>query len=316
MRLAAFSKVFPEQSIAVEDCVIAAGHQPLEAKAFRRIFGINEVRKWTPEFNIADVLPKLFDDMQKNQDAGASPPDTFIYVHACPLHAMSAADPLETLQSLHPFLANVDQVYEMDQNCCAGLFWALEAAQNMLKRGTTKSVAIVAGESFSDLPTAERYMPACTILGDAFTGIMVDAKTTGTQISDIVLHSNPDFHFGLYATDKEVHAFNRAQVRLTSDVLDEMGFEPTSGEPILPHNINSFTWDQYCATSGAKRDDIWLNLLAEYGHCCCTDAFLNVDRFQADSAINSAVLVGVGQGGFVGACRMNKPAQGGVHATG
>ncbi|MEP4199140.1 MAG: hypothetical protein ABJL99_26235 [Aliishimia sp.] len=312
MRLASFSRVFPEQTIAVEDCVMAAGNQPLEAKAFRRIFGIDEVRKWQDDFNISDVLPKMLDDLQHGQSVL---PDAFIYVHACPLHATSAGPTLASLQETHPFLADVDQIYEMDQNCCASLFWALDAANNMLNRGTANCVVIIGGESFSDLPTKERYMPACTILGDAFVGLVVDGQTNGTQISDIVLQSTPAFHSGLYGSDKDVHAFNHSQVKLTTKMLDEMDFDPQSGEPILPHNINSFIWAQYCVNSGTARDDVWLNLLADYGHCCTTDAFLNIDRFQSDETTDSAVLIGVGQGGFVGGCRMRKPVTGGTYAT-
>jgi 3-oxoacyl-[acyl-carrier-protein] synthase-3 len=313
MRLAAVSKAIPSQRLGVEDCVIAAGHPPLEARAFRRIFGINEVRVWPRETGFAEILRGLLDAMPHSDGL---PPDTFLYVHACPLHAHAAADTLSSLRSVHPLLAKIDRVYEIDQMCCASVFWALETAQNMLRRGASRSVLIVAGESFSDLPVAERYMPACTVLGDAYTALRVDAQATGVQVTDIMLSSNPEFHFGLYASSAEVQAFNRAQVSLTADVLDGMGFSPASDEPILPHNINSFSWDQYCARSGTPRGKVWLDLLGGLGHCCSTDAFLNLDRFLADDTADCAVLVGVGQGGFVGGCRVRKSGLEAQDATG
>jgi 3-oxoacyl-[acyl-carrier-protein] synthase III len=313
MRLAATASVVPTETLAVEDCVTAAGHPPVEARAFRRIFGIDEVRVWPRDKGFAEILRGLLDDLE---DSGAAPPDTFIYVHACPLHAVAAKAVLQSPRGVHPFLAQVGQVCEMDQNCCATLFWALDAARNMLRRGTARSILVVAGESFSDMTAADRYMPACTVLGDAYTAMVVDGGAGGLRVSDIVLRSNPEFHFGLYATDAEVHAFNRAQVRLTADVLDGMKFRPNGGEPILPHNINRFIWDQYCAASGTPRGQVWLGLLAGHGHCCSTDAFLGIDRFLGADDIRTAVLVGVGQGGFVGGCRVSKPDRRGANAAG
>ena len=93
-------------------------------------------------------------------------------------------------------------------------------------------------------PTTDRYMPACTVLGDAFVDLRVDDRDTGAQITDIVLRSNPAFHFGLNATGPEVQAFNRAQVGLTADVLDALTVLPGPDEPILPHTINSLSSDQ------------------------------------------------------------------------
>jgi 3-oxoacyl-[acyl-carrier-protein] synthase-3 len=312
MRLAAVSKIIPEGRLAVEECVMAAGHPPLEARAFRRIFGINEVRVWPREAEFSDILFEVLDALP---DSDTALPDTFIYVHACPLHALAAASTLKDPRDVHPLLSRIDQVYEIDQMCCASVFWALEAARNMLRRGMAQSIIIVAGESFSDLPTAQRYMPACTVLGDAFTALRIDDRSFGLQITDIALHSNPEFHFGLYATTDEIQAFNRAQVRLTAKVLDGLDFLPESDEPILPHNINSFSWDQYCARSGTARSKVWLDLLGGLGHCCSTDAFLNLDRFLREKKARSAVLVGVGQGGFVGGCRVRKAGMEGWDAA-
>ncbi len=311
MRLAATASLVPAQVLAVEDCISAAGYPPLEARAFRRIFGIDQVHVWPPEARFEDVLPGLLDRLP---DSDAALPDTFIYVHACPLHALPAAQALGRLRDLHPLLAQVDHIHEMDQYCCATLFWALDAARNMLRRGLSRSILIVAGESFSDVPLVERYMPACTVLGDAFTALRLDGRSDGAQISEICLRSNPEFHFGLYGTPAEIQAFNRAQIRLTTDVLEGLDFRPDTPEPILPHNINRFSWDQYCARSGTPRDKVWLQLLAGHGHCCSTDAFLNLGRFLTVDAADSAVLVGVGQGGFVGGCRVRKPRMEGAHA--
>lgn len=300
--MAAAAHLVPKRTLSVEDCVAGAGHPAIEARAFRRIFGIDRVHAWPAEASFPDLLRALLDRLPATD---AAPPDALIYAHACPLHAMPATATLAGPGGLHPRLARVEQVFEMDQNCCATLFWALRAARGMLASGAARSILVVGGESFSDLPLTERYIPACTVLGDALVALQLDALRTGVQVCDLVLHTHSEFHAGLYAAAPDADAFNRAQTRLMSGVLDALGFEAEGEEPILPHHINRFGWEQFCAQSGTPGERVWLDLIAGHGHCCSTDAFLHLERFLGDAA-RSAVLVAVGQGGFVGGCRLRK----------
>jgi 3-oxoacyl-[acyl-carrier-protein] synthase-3 len=316
MRLSSYTKHIPSGRLAVEDCILATGRPRGEAKAFHRIFGISHVSAFPAEHSVPAVLTQVLDQLSENADEDTLAPDVLIHVHANPLLALGANEAALAVAASHPLLAEVTQVYEMDQNCCATLFWALEAAQKMLKSGNARAVAIIAGDSFSSFSMRERYMPACTVVGDAFVGLLLDGRETGLQLDDIVLKTNPEFHYGPYGSASEIQDFNRAHTRLVSEVLVELNFPAEVGEPILPHLINRFSWDQYCAATHIKRDNVWLNLLSDLGHCCTTDAFLNLDRFMEADGLDSAVLVAIGQGGFVSGCRVKKPATGGQHATG
>ncbi len=316
MRLSSYAKHIPSGRLAVEDCIIATGRPRAEAKAFHRIFGISQVSVFPSEHSLAAVLTNVLDQLSENADEEAPAPDVLIHVHANPLLAQGANEAALALARSHAFLSEVAQVYEMDQNCCATLFWALEAAQNMLKSGSAQAVVIVAGDSFSSFPMKERYMAACTVVGDAFVGLLLDNRETGLQVDEIVLKTNPEFRFGPYGSASEVQEFNRAHTRLVGEVLVDLKFPADAEEPILPHLINCFSWDQYCAATGTKRENVWLNLLPDLGHCCTTDAFLNLDRFMEADGLESAVLIAVGQGGFVSGCRVTKPVTEVPHAVG
>ena len=100
---------------------------------------------------------------------------------------------------------------------------------------------------------------------------------------------------------------------MVGNVLDQL--KHGNDEPLLPHNINSFSWNQYCATTGMDRAQVWLDQLGDLGHCGTIDGFLNLDRFLAADTHDSAVLLGLGQGGFVGGCRVSKTQTGAQHAT-
>ena len=318
MRLAAHARHVPAARLPVEACIAAAGAPHAEAKAFRRIFGIAAVPVCDDAAGdctamLGNALTLLLDDLAAAPDTLA--PEVLILANANPVQAPVMAEAAAALRRTHPLLAGVGQVIGMDQHCCATLFWALQAALTMLAAGQARSVLVLAGDSFAGLPLEERYLPACTVLGDAFAGLVLDNRRSGAQIDQIVLQSNPEFHFGLYGSPEQIHQFNRDQAQLVTEVLSALSPGATEDEPILPHNINSFFWDQFCAATDTPRERIWLDLLADHGHCCSTDAFLNLDRLFASAQADSAVLVAVGQGGFVAACRLRKPVLEVLHAA-
>lgn len=305
MRLAAFAKHVGQDRLPVDRCVVAAGRGAAEAKAFSRIFGISHVAALPAGETIAQSLSTIMDSLLANAQGPMDLPDTLIYVHANPIHSDEGL-PKGELAETHALLARLEHVYEMDQHCCSTLFWALAAARNLLEKGEAHSVVILAGDSFARLPLSERYVPACTALGDAFAGLVLDRRVSGAQIVDITVRSHPEFYYGHFGTDHETRLFNMQHTRLVKELLDRLEYSSGGEEPIIAHNVNRFSWDKFCAEVSVSREHIWTDLLPHVGHCCSTDAFLMLDRFMTAEDAGSAVLISVGQGGFVGGCRVRK----------
>lgn len=313
MRLVAHANHVPEARLTVEDCILAAEKPRMEAKAFPRIFGIRQVSTCPEDLDLGPLMSGMLDDVQTKAGSDAVKPDVVIYAHANPVQAVKGSNAIRAMAKSHPFLTETQDVFEMDQNCCATLFWALEVAKGMIARGTANAVVILAGDSYSALPKADRYLAGCTVLGDAFTALLLDGREDGAQIRDIALETHLDFPSGHYGSSEETHAFNAAHAKMVGDVLTRIGHG--ADEPLLPHNINSFSWNQYCARTGLDPAQVWLDQLSDLGHCGTIDGVLNLDRFLDADPAASAVLLGLGQGGFVGGCRVSKSQSGGIHAT-
>jgi len=301
MRLASFAKFVPEGRKTVAEIVTSSGASAAEAKAFGRLFGFDRVAVTDNTASVADTFHHVLDTMMA---ADAALPDTLIYVHGNPAQYDMTAHPVDALLASHPMLAQVQDWFEMDQQNCSTLFWGLDAAQRLLE-GDARRVLVLAGDNLSQMPVDDRYAPGVTAIGDAYVGLMLDAEKGGTQIGDIFLKTHSDFYAGRFGTARQSASFNATHGDLVREILDATDFDADSTAPILPHNVNRLSWTQFSRETGMDRDRIWLDLLPDVGHCYTVDAATMIDRFMT-SVEQSAHLLSVGQGGFLGGCKITK----------
>lgn len=302
MRLVSFAKYLPEQRLSVEKCVTATGASAAEAKAFARLFGIDSVGCTPDGMTLAEAFSRVLDGLVPQ----AVLPDTLIYVHGNPVQYAEGDNPVHRLVGSHPLLAAIDDVYEIDQQNCSSLFWALDAARKLLDQDAG-SVLILAGDCLAQMPMSERYAPGVTAIGDAFCGLLLDGAEGGTRIEDIWLSTRPEHYAGRFGSAEQTAAFNADHTRLVNAILNGVGVQPGDDTPILPHNVNQLSWRLYARQSGIAPERIWLDLLPEQGHCYTVDAVSMLDRF-ADAPCREAALLSVGQGGFLGGCMVRKEA--------
>jgi 3-oxoacyl-[acyl-carrier-protein] synthase-3 len=308
MRLAGLACHVPQKRVDAGTIITAAGGRSADAKVFTKLFGTECVAvaepAQTPAVRFAPVIHGL------ERSVGKMPIDTLIYVHGLPTQYGPGRSPLTELVRLHPSLfVSVRLSYEVDQNNCAGLFWALQMARQLLDTRLADCVAIVAGDCLADFHLSHRYVPGCTLIGDAFVALLLDSDTGGVQIGKLVLRHRPEFPSGLYGRVSEVRRFNQAHDQMVLEALDAVGFPRDGEEKLLPHNVNRLIWLQFCRGQGIKPDRLRLDLIPDIGHCYTTDPVLLLDRLlTGDQLPSSAVtLLSTGLGAYTGACRIYLP---------
>ena len=213
---------------------------------------------------------------------------------------------MHLLSSTHPFLQDVEQHFEVDQHNCGGMFWALDMARTLLKSKLARKIAVIAGDCHIGIPVAQRYVPGCTLMGDAYCGLVLDEGGSGWQVSPVVLHTHPQFSHGRAGSLDEMSAFFTAHSGIVKAALDEAGFDWSGSTRLLPHNVNRLAWQMLCKESGLDEGRVDLSLLPDVGHCYTCDPFLllNENRSFAANEERSIALMSVGMGGFAGACHL------------
>ena len=302
MRLAALATHIPAGRIEIGDIVTAAGGNRAEAQVFRRLFGIEQVAAVPEGETLPDQLSRIVEGLSRHHSGEA--PDAVIHVHGQPFQA--AQSPLPALRHRHPFLRGLRRAYEVDQHNCSGFFWALDLARTLLQGGLARSVLLLGGDSHIGLPMADRYVPGCTMMGDAFCGMLVDLQPGGHRLGPVTLHTHPEFARGRVGTTAEMGAFFAAHGQMVAHALEAAGFDWPGNTLLLAHNVNRLAWEMFCRAQGVAPSRVRLDLLPEVGHCYVCDPFLLLDTVLAEGLPPGAapMLTSVGMGGYVGAARL------------
>lgn len=308
MRLVQLASHIPPARIGAEEIIRAAGGSPAEARVFERMFGLEQVAA-VPE---GETLAQQFDHVLgalAAQHSGALP-DALIYVHGQPLQYAAGQSPVAALCASQPLLAGITRRYEVDQYNCGGLFWALDLARTLLRTKLARAVLVLGGDSHIGLPLGDRYVPGCTLMGDAFCCLILDQAPGGVRVGEVALCTHPRFARGRAGTTAEMGDFFAAHGGIVRQSLSRIGFDWDSTSPLLPHNVNRLAWQMFCRETGLAPERLRLSLLPEIGHCYTSDPFLLLKReLPALGAGQTCAILSIGMGGYAGAAPISRSPQ-------
>jgi 3-oxoacyl-[acyl-carrier-protein] synthase-3 len=310
MRIAAMSSFIPDLRIDTQSIVQAAGGRAIDARVFHKLFGLESVSALPADMSIQQAFIKLVSEMTFPSDEHAI--DTLIYVHAFPIQHADGVDFSWQLCRSHPALSQVERCYEVDQHNCGSAFWGLSLAQSLLTAGIAKRVMILIGDSFAGFPLEQRYIPGCTIMGDAFVGMVIDEMSGGCQIENLYLQHRPEFHGGLFGDVQQNRDFFEAHNGMVMKALQSLGFESDNDCPVvLPHNINTLSWLNFSRSFPKTGACLNLGLLPQIGHCCATDPFLLLQEYydRQEPPREEIALLSIGSGAYIGACHVHFSGQ-------
>ena len=302
MRIERIVSHIPDGRASTRDIIADAGGDPLEARYFEKMYQMQSVAIADPKLQVLDYFDLLLDQLGPT-DADILP-DTFIYVHAQPV-ADAKSMPSRAVLRTRPWMAGLGQQFELDQYNCASAFYAITLARRLIDSGQARNVMIFGGDSLVDWPLRYRYLPAVTLLGDAFFSMILSGRSGGLQILETSTTHYGDFDGGIDADAVEMQAFNVRHSEMVQNALTSVAHGPNEGRDILPHNINGLAWKMFAhENKGLKTAQT--DLVAEIGHCCTTDPFLLLDRMAQRDTDLDATLLSIGMGAYVGAAHVKR----------
>ncbi|RNM20612.1 3-oxoacyl-ACP synthase [Dickeya undicola] len=305
MRLTRFVTWVPEQRLNASEIIRAAGASASEARVFSQLFGFQQVAALDSDVPLASVFQRLLSELQRQSPHPEHPADVLIYAHGMPVQAAERHPWLAQLSREHPFIRDNAPCYELDQQNCATLFWALSLAQRLLSQSRVKRVVIIAGDTLSAFAIQERYFPGCTMVGDAFAALLLENQPSGLQIESVYTGQRPEFHEGIHGSEQAKKAFYQAHDQLVFDALPKMKAGNLTQLHLLPHNVNRLSWLNYSRRHQHPLENIALGLMPDIGHCYTVDPLLLLPA--ALPAIQSGkphVMLSVGLGAWIGSCRI------------
>lgn len=272
-QVAAFA---PEPSLPVEELARRLGLNRYQARVYRRIRGLERVRV-DPHLDVLDLVTAPARELLRSVS------DRRAIRYLILAHSISDFTPADQcaaevvcdrleLASAEPFA--------VVQNNCAGGLVAVDLAGELLRAdGDPAARALVlTGEKHE--ARLVRLITDVTIMGEAAAACLVGLDGHGGRVRSFAVRTLGQFSEGFLLAGDLLAEFNHTYTGQLVDVMQEAlggaGLTLADLTMVVPHNVNVSSWLRVCNRLGLDREQVFLDNVAAYGHCYCTDPFLNL----------------------------------------
>lgn len=289
----------PEQSVAIEDVAETLCLNRHQARLFRRIHGLDRFRR--------DPGSSLFDLVRVPAESVlARVPDLSVIRYVIFAHTIQEVTPAGIdaaaviAESLG--LTHADAFALTQQNCASGLA-AVDVAGELLRAdGDPRArVLVVTGEK-TFAPMAH-LIANTTIMGEASTASLIGLAGPGLRVRSYAVATDGRYADGLRLTAKAHQEFCNTYTERLAEVIEEALAQAglTLGQIalVLPHNVNRSSWLSIMRHFDLAAERIYLDNVPRYGHCFCSDPFLNLVTLRDEGRLAPAshyLLTAVGLG--------------------
>jgi 3-oxoacyl-[acyl-carrier-protein] synthase-3 len=266
----------PDRSVSIEEIAKTGGLNRYQTRMFQRIRGLDRIHS-DPDLNLFDLLAAPALKLLR------SVPDQdriryLIFAHTFPDLAPSFVIATDRLRE-RLGLENAESFALTQQNCASGLA-ALDMAGELLRADgdLTAQALVVTGEKpFTGLV---QFLLNVSIMGEASAACLVGLNGEGSRTLSYAVRTAGEFSDG-FRMDPEAqrdfgNTYNAYLLEVMEEALAESQLSLDDISMIIPHNVNLSSWLRLCLKVGFDRKRVFLDNVAEYSHCYCSDPFLNL----------------------------------------
>jgi 3-oxoacyl-[acyl-carrier-protein] synthase III len=265
----------PRKTFTVEEIGESHGLNRYQIRMFQRIRGLDRLH-WDPELNLFDLVSRPAEEVLRQAPKHGI--HYLIFAHTFHELTPSFVIAAETLRD-RLALDRADAFTVTQQNCASGLA-AIDIAAELLRADADPDALalIVTGEKpFTGL---KRFLINVSIMGEASAACLVGLDGDGSRVLSYAAKTCGEFSDGFRMAPEPQREFGNTYNVYLLEVIEEalaasgLGFADL--EMVIPHNVSRSAWLQLCAKVGLKPERVFLDNLAEYSHCFCSDPFLNL----------------------------------------
>jgi 3-oxoacyl-[acyl-carrier-protein] synthase-3 len=289
----------PRRSWTIDEVAEESGLSRHQARMFRRIRGMETVRS-DPDLTLLDLLAAPAETLL----ATMSDVDIIrylVYSHTFPDLTPSYVNAPEVLRD-RLGLRKADAFAVAQQACASGLA-AIDVAGELLRADgdpSAKALVLTGEKPFTGLT---QYLVQVSIMGEASSACLVGLDGGGSRVISYANRTEGEFAAGFRMTPDTQRRFGESYNDYLLDqmesALSQAGLTMSDIAMVVPHNVNLSSWLKLCTRIGFDRRRVFLDNLAEFGHCYCSDPFLNLVSMREQNLLTKGELymltsVGVG----------------------
>lgn len=300
LTIEAMAAFVPDRVSSVDAVATRLRLRPTKVKLFQRVHGLDRLRL-APELDVLDLIATPAAAV-----VGAlAEPDRvryLVYAHTIQDVAPAGFDIASELAA-RLGLARANAFALTQQNCASGLA-ALDACGELLAAtGDRDALALVLTGEKAFSPMAQ-LIENTTIMGEASAACLVGRRPVpGDRIVSYAVRVDGRYADGIRMDAVRVREFGegyaRELVAVIGSALADAGLTLADVALIVPHNVNMSSWRTVIELLGVDPTTVFLDNVAEYGHCYCSDPFLNYAHLRDRGRLTPGghyVLTAVGLG--------------------
>lgn len=289
----------PDEVVVIDDIAGKLGLSRPKLKLFRRIHGFDRLRT-SGDTGVLDLIAepaaRLVDTVD---DPGRI--RYLIYSHTIQEVAPSHVDIASELRT-RLALRDATAFALTQQNCASGLAAIVTAGELLAADAEPGALALVVTGEKAFSPMAQ-LIPNTAISGDASAACLISLSGDGDRVVACASRTDGRYSDGIRLSQELVQEFGAEYPgRLAETILaalSEAGLTLDDVALIVPHNVNRSSWRRVIEYLGIGADDVFLDNIAEYSHCFCSDPFLNYTHLRDQGRLTEGgfyVLTAVGLG--------------------
>jgi 3-oxoacyl-[acyl-carrier-protein] synthase-3 len=287
----------PDSTVPVRKLGESLGLSPGDLRMFTRFLGLDQIAV-ADGLELADMLTAAGDAALRDIDRDWV--SHLIHAHTAQHATVTRPHLLEEVRQ-RLGLRHASAFSMSHLNCVAGLH-ALRVARALLAGAPREEkVLILIGDKV--LADQARLIPDTTIQGDAAAACLVGQDPGGDRILGGALHVHGRFYQCLDCPEELLREYRQlyagSLIKAMQAAMKNANTDPADISMVLPHNVNTWSWNQISKTAGFPGWPVYLENVPKLGHCGSCDPFINLAAARDSGQVTSGdrvVLAAAGLG--------------------
>jgi 3-oxoacyl-[acyl-carrier-protein] synthase III len=292
----------PGRAVRVETTAVEFGLTRPQTRMLRRVHGFGQLRA-DPDLGLTELVAaaarRLLTSARSGPDRSAI--RYLIFTHTVgtitpsPLSVPVALAELLGLDRAEPFTVG-------QQHCANGLS-ALDVAGELLRADGDPDARALLVTGEKRLSSMARLLGRSTTIGEASAACLVGVGGRGDRVlsyADSTVGLADEEKWGSDETAREfMDCYPQVLAQVAGQAVRQAGLTMDDVTLVVPHNVSRQLWHRTIPLLGVELERIFLDTVPEYGHCYCSDPFLNLatlrDRGRlVDGGVYLLTSVGLG----------------------
>lgn len=271
----AVASYLPEQRVSVEEVAGRVGVTSMQLRLFRRFLGLAEIRL-DPDGNLLDLLSAALSRL----DGLRGSEHRVRYVLYARTLPVVEPYPVNTLHELcQAFGLGHALSFTVTHHACATALLAVDVAGRLLAGdGDPDALAlVVAGEKA--FTHDAQYIPGTSVFGEGAAACLLSLEGPRDRVLAYASNIRGEFDGRLDSQPEMAGRFEReylpSMAEAISAAISQAGLSLEDIGLILPHNVNTLSWQRLCRRIGFPTERVLLDNVQVTGHAFCADTFIN-----------------------------------------